>query len=108
MNSSRAIPSGFVRFMDDIDVGADSQAEAKHILKCIDLVLQTKQVRLNSGKTLILSRQDALAHFRVVENARLDRLKDRITKRKRSGLGLLREKRLIELRVERGMRDRWF
>lgn len=44
----------FVRYMDDIDIGVDSVAAAKEVLKSVDLVLQTKQVRLNSGKTLIL------------------------------------------------------
>ena len=58
----------FVRYMDDIDIGVDSVAAAKEVLKSVDLVLQTKQVRLNSGKTLILSQSDALRHFRVVDN----------------------------------------
>jgi hypothetical protein len=44
----------FVRFMDDIDIGVDTFADAKRVLKSVDLVLQTRQVRLNSGKTLIL------------------------------------------------------
>jgi hypothetical protein len=44
----------FVRYMDDIDVGVDTIAAAKQVLKSIDLVLQTKQVRLNSGKGLCL------------------------------------------------------
>jgi hypothetical protein len=43
----------FVRFMDDIDIGVDTIAAAKEVLKSVDLVLQTKQIRLNSGKTMI-------------------------------------------------------
>ena len=35
----------FVRYMDDINVGIDSIAEAKGVLRSIDLVLQTKQIR---------------------------------------------------------------
>jgi hypothetical protein len=38
--------------MDDIDIGVETIAEAKHTLRSVDLVLQTRQVRLNSGKTL--------------------------------------------------------
>ena len=39
----------FARFMDDIDIGVDSISEARDILKNLDLALQTRQVRLNSG-----------------------------------------------------------
>jgi hypothetical protein len=53
-------------------IGVETIAEAKQTLKSVDLVLQTRQVRLNSGKTLILSQAEALRHFRVVENARLE------------------------------------
>ena len=48
----------FVRYMDDIDVGVDSVVEARKTLQSIDLVLQTKQVRLNSGKTKILTQAE--------------------------------------------------
>ena len=41
----------FARFMDDIDVGVDLIAEAREVLKNLDLALQTRQLRLNSGKT---------------------------------------------------------
>jgi hypothetical protein len=71
----------FVRFMDDIDVGVDTIVEAKRVLRDIDLVLQTKQIRLNSGKTLILNRDEAIRHFRVLENAEIDHLSEDITLR---------------------------
>ena len=61
----------FVRFMDDIDVGVDTVVEAKRVLRDIDLVLQTKQIRLNSGKT----------HFRVKENYEIDDLSEEIALR---------------------------
>lgn len=98
----------FVRFMDDIDVGVDSVPEAKNVLKSIDLVLQTKQVRLNSGKTLILTQTDALRHFRVLQNARLDLLQGRIKNRRTRRLGLTRDKWLIEQRIQRGLANRAF
>lgn len=64
----------FVRFMDDIDIGVDTIQDAKKILKEIDLLLQTRQVRLNSGKTRILSKVEAEQHFCIAQNAQLDDL----------------------------------
>jgi hypothetical protein len=98
----------FVRYMDDIDVGVDSIAEAKDVLKSIDLVLQTKQVRLNSGKTIILSRMDAARHFRIIENSRVNLLQDRIQRKKKANAHLGRERRVIELRIRRGLASRAF
>jgi len=98
----------FVRYMDDIDIGVDTIADAKKVLKSVDLVLQTKQVRLNSGKTSILNRTEALRHFRVFENARLDTVKASIDFRTKKGLDLKRQCRLIELRLVRGMKRRAF
>lgn len=98
----------FVRYMDDIDIGVDSIVAAKKVLKSIDLVLQTKQIRLNSGKTTILTRSEAISHFRVLENARLDRLKAGIEYRIKSGLSLKRHRRVIEVRLDRGFRRKAF
>ncbi len=64
----------YVRFMDDIDVGVDTIADAKAAIRDIDLTLQSRQLRLNSSKTKILDTKDgtAAAHFCVEENAALD------------------------------------
>ena len=43
----------FARYMDDIDVGVDSIPEARVVICDLDLSLQTRQIRLNSGKTKI-------------------------------------------------------
>jgi len=94
--------------MDDIDVGVDTIAAAKQVLKSMDLVLQTKQVRLNSGKTIILSQSEAVRHFRVLENAKLDLVRHRIEAKKRLNLNMRRERRLIELRLRRGLARRQF
>jgi hypothetical protein len=64
----------YVRFMDDIDIGVDSIPAAKELLRDIDLTLQSRQVRLNSGKTKILSNADAIKHFKIMENEELDAL----------------------------------
>lgn len=98
----------FARYMDDIDVGVDSISAAKHALKSIDLVLQTKQIRLNGGKTLILNRAEAYEHFRIRENVRLDILRDRIKTREKMSLSLARERLVIRLRISRGLVKRQF
>lgn len=93
----------FVRYMDDINIGVDKLADAKRALKSVDLVLQTRQVRLNSGKTLILRRGEALRHFRVMENARLDVMKLRVERKRRAGDNMDLERRIIQLRVRHGL-----
>jgi Reverse transcriptase (RNA-dependent DNA polymerase) len=63
----------YARFMDDIDFGADTVSDAKVLIRDIDLTLQSRQLRLNSSKTKILTQQDAFKHFCVAENSNLDR-----------------------------------
>lgn len=98
----------FVRYMDDIDIGVDTIVDAKKVLQSVDLVLQTKQVRLNGGKTVILTQTDAIGHFRILENARLDNIKASVEYRKKKGLSLDRQKRVIELRLHRGLKNKTF
>jgi hypothetical protein len=62
----------YARYMDDIDVGVPSIGEAKRLIRDIDLVLQSRGVRLNSGKTLIMSSAEAEQHYFVGDNAALD------------------------------------
>lgn len=68
----------FARYMDDIDIGVNSIQEAKDILKSVDLVLHARQVRLNSGKTQILTADQAQKHFCVRENYLIQKFEDRI------------------------------
>ncbi|CDX13752.1 conserved hypothetical protein [Mesorhizobium sp. ORS 3359] len=70
--------SNYARYMDDIDAGANDIAEAKKIIKSIDLTLQTRQLRLNSGKTRILTYVEARKHFRVLENRFLEWFKKHV------------------------------
>lgn len=58
----------YARFMDDMDVGVDTPAEAKRVVRDIDLTLQSRQLRLNSSKTKILTKEQAFHHFRIDEN----------------------------------------
>lgn len=64
----------FARYMDDLDFGVDSVAKAKTVLRDLDLALQTRNLRLNSGKTKILTAAEAKVHFRVADNALFDKL----------------------------------
>lgn len=86
----------FVRFMDDIDVGVDTYSEAKKIARDLDLVLHTRQVRLNSGKTRILTKHQAVEHFKIRENYFLDVIQDHINWKLNSGLDLGRERRVLK------------
>lgn len=58
----------FVRWMDDIDFGVNSTQEAKSILKELDEILLAKGLRLNMGKTKILSSEQAKDYFLPDEN----------------------------------------
>jgi hypothetical protein len=98
----------FVRYMDDIDVGVNNVIVARKILQQMDLVLQTRQVRLNSGKTQILTRQQAAHHFRIHENAELDTLTDRVEERIKSGRSVDAQRRRIEREIKNGLRRHAF
>lgn len=63
----------YARFMDDIDFGTHSTIEARQMVRDIDLTLQSRQLRLNSAKTKIMTQEVAYKHFCVGENNRLDR-----------------------------------
>jgi hypothetical protein len=98
----------FARYMDDIDIGCDTILSAKRILRDLDLTLQTRQIRLNSGKTRILDEQQAAHHFKIRENELLEQLSDRIEKQRSSGLPLDREHRWIRFALNGGFRREVF
>ncbi len=93
----------FARYMDDIDIGVDSVPAAKVVLRDVDLVLQTRQVRLNSGKTQILTSAEASRHFRIAENAQLDTLTREIERRSRAGMSLRKQTASVERQLRRGL-----
>ena len=98
----------FARYMDDIDVGVDTIPDAKVVLRDLDLSLQTRQIRLNSGKTLILSDTEARRHFRIRDNALLDRLEDQIISKIGRGADISRERRFIERFISVGLTSHRF
>jgi reverse transcriptase-like protein len=94
----------FARYMDDIDIGVDSVADGRTILRDLDLALQTRQIRLNSGKTRILGEAEARQHFKIRENLLIDRLasviESKIAAKKLSD----KERRKVELAIRTGLR----
>lgn len=72
----------FTRFMDDFDIGVNSIPDAKRILRDLDVVLKARNIRLNSGKTQILTADEAYQYFWIKENARLDGIEQRIDRKK--------------------------
>lgn len=98
----------FVRYMDDVDIGVNSTVRAKEILKSVDLVLQTRQIRLNGGKTQILSKNDARKHFRIKENAYLDHFQEILDRKISEGHDISNERRYIQRRIRQDMGNRRF
>lgn len=96
--------------MDDIDIGAPSLKVCRSILRDLDLSLQTRQIRLNSGKTKILTQHQAERHFKIRENELLDTLALRIrtAKRSKSIPALAKPKALLELAIGAGFRRQTF
>ncbi len=61
----------FVRWMDDINCGMADIGSARHLLRGLEIVLNSLGLRLNAAKTQILSGREALQHFWVNENRAL-------------------------------------
>ncbi|NBC20080.1 MAG: hypothetical protein GVY06_03380 [Alphaproteobacteria bacterium] len=97
-----------VRFMDDIDVGANSISEAKKILRDIDLILQTRQLRLNSGKTKILTAKDAEKHLCIKENYILTVWQQQMDKDIAHGKNTKRHAERVVKIVSRGLSEGFF
>ena len=93
----------YARYMDDINVGTDSAADARRILRDVDLILQTRQLRLNSGKTRILTRDQALEHYRVNDNIHLDKIESLATRAEGDDRELM--KKFVRRSIVRGIRD---
>lgn len=68
----RRSSGAFVRWVDDITVATDSPTEAKEVLRDLDQLLMTRGLRLNLGKTQVLSAKEAMRFFYTNENRYLD------------------------------------
>lgn len=97
----------FARYMDDMDFGVDTLAKAKSVLRDLDLALHTRNIRLNSGKTTIMTGAEALLHFKVSENAALAKLNDKMLKRKSTKKQAI-YKRLVARSIRHGIHNKLF
>ncbi|WP_162291024.1 RNA-directed DNA polymerase [Erythrobacter colymbi] len=70
----------FVRWVDDITFAVSSKQQGKRLLRDVDALLQLRGLRLNSGKTAILSKDQARRYFHARSNEFLDRVKIRVDK----------------------------
>jgi len=62
----------FLRWVDDITIPTNSAEDAKNILRDLDELLMTRGLRLNSGKTVILSAKEAEKYLWQEDNEYID------------------------------------
>jgi reverse transcriptase-like protein len=88
------VNNSFVRWVDDITVAAQSATEAKEILRDLDQLLLTRGLRLNIGKTQVLSARDARRYFQQTQNTYLDDAAQKIARNEHNPyrLKLIRDK----------------
>lgn len=98
----------YARFMDDIAIGADTIVEARAIIRDLDLSLQTRQLRLNSGKTKILTSKEAQCHFRINENIALDKLELRLKSAIDANKDIETYRQAVARVISKGLRRGWF
>jgi len=72
----------FVRWMDDVNFGAESLEKAKLLLGEINDVLKSRGLALNLGKTEVLTSRQAEEHFLFRKNLRLTKLDQRVSRLK--------------------------
>jgi hypothetical protein len=94
----------YARFMDDMAIGADNIVEAREIVRDLDLALQTRQLRLNSGKTKILSSAEAHRYYRIDENIALDKLESRLNNPSEPISNVNKYKNMISQVIRRGLK----
>lgn len=68
----------FVRWVDDMTFAVPDIAAGKRTLRDLDQLLLTRGLRLNAGKTAILSSNQARKFFQSAENSYLDKSKDKL------------------------------
>ncbi len=69
----------FVRWVDDMTIATTSVAAGKNLLRDLDRLLMTRGLRLNAGKTRILSAIEARRFFHTAENKFLNDVKVRLS-----------------------------
>ena len=98
----------YARFMDDIAIGTDNIVEAKAIIRDLDLALQTRQLRLNSGKTKILTSKEAQRYYRINENIALDKLEVKLRCAIEINKNIENYQHAVTRVISKGLRRGWF
>jgi hypothetical protein len=80
----RATSNKFVRWVDDMTIAVASQEQGKCLLRDLDTLLQIRGLRLNSGKTRVLSAVEAAAHFQKTENDRFEAIEGKFKSAKKA------------------------
>lgn len=75
---SRETDDHSVRWMDDMDFGVESVPHARRVLGQLEALLNGYGLRLNSGKTKVLSGREAVQYFCIRENQRLTWVEQRL------------------------------
>jgi len=102
------VGTDYTRYMDDINFGVDTISEAKKIIRDVDLILHTRQVRLNSGKTGILKASEARKFLRIADHQELDQIQAELTHRRTTGISLDVTAAKIESMITKKYRSRNF
>ena len=82
------VGDNFARWMDDIDIGVQSVDQGRRILGQLDQTMRLKGIRLNTGKTKILSSKEAIAYFCGEENHRVTLLSNCVSCALDNGLSI--------------------
>ena len=96
----RTTKGDFVRWMDDINFGASSRPQAKHLLREFDEILATLSLRLNPGKTKILTGQEVVQHLWMQENRQLTIANNTIRSAQRGGRSTRRWNKYVRSRFK--------
>lgn len=80
----------FVRWVDDITAAVPNEERGLRLIRDIDALMHMRGVRLNGGKTYILSKAEAYRFFQTAENAKIDEFNREADRRLKKGLKLNR------------------
>ncbi|HEY0014767.1 MAG TPA: RNA-directed DNA polymerase [Longimicrobium sp.] len=85
----------FVRWMDDIDFGVDSVHEGRVVLGKLEYAANSMGLRLNAGKSRIMSGKSAVQHFWIRENRQITVLTNLLNFRVGKAITTERVRRLV-------------
>jgi hypothetical protein len=83
----------FVRWVDDITAAVPNKERGLRLIRDVDALMHMRGIRLNAGKTHVLSKSEAYRFFHVAENAKVDAFYVEANRRLKQGLKLVRFER---------------